>query len=271
MRIAYLSFCFRCDKFLEEMFGCETSLVDIILNSLLADTTSSAPGKGADKQGGKREGHSKPVSRLPRHHCDKSHKGTIIMRHFIPHTHTYTIRTSHLEFRRQGCRSGSSFLLNADPNPHPASHESDGNLRPLFCRSSRAPFLSLLASTVNVHGPPRLCFEPWKDSEFVLFCLPDKLSARLILKKRSNSFGTCLFQCCGFVINWAPGSGSLLFHQIFKKIFIIYVNDITRVPVPFWQHIFSNLSRCFSDPAGCIIKLAFLIRNSGLRIRGSRS
>jgi hypothetical protein len=57
------------------MFGCETSLVDIILNSLLADTSSSGPGQGADKLGDRREGHINPVSRLPRHHCDKSHKG----------------------------------------------------------------------------------------------------------------------------------------------------------------------------------------------------
>jgi hypothetical protein len=65
------------------MFGCETSLVDIILNSLLADMTSSAAGKGADKLGGRREGHISPASRVPRHHCDKSHKGN-----YAPFSHT---------------------------------------------------------------------------------------------------------------------------------------------------------------------------------------
>jgi hypothetical protein len=68
------------------MFGCETSLVDIILNSLLADTRSSAAGQRADKLGGRREGHIKPVSRVPRHHCDKSHKGNYAT---FYHTHTY--------------------------------------------------------------------------------------------------------------------------------------------------------------------------------------
>jgi hypothetical protein len=89
------------------MFGCETSLVDIILNSLLADMTSSAPGQGADKLGGRREGHSKPVSRLPRQHCDKSHKGDYAA---FYHTHTYIHQPQTPSgLQKAGCGSGSSF------------------------------------------------------------------------------------------------------------------------------------------------------------------
>ncbi len=56
--------------------------------------------------------------------------------------------------KNQGCGSSS---LNADPDPAP--FQSDGNLRPLVYRSSRAPLASL-ASFVSVHGHPRLFFEP---------------------------------------------------------------------------------------------------------------
>jgi hypothetical protein len=103
------------------MFGCETSLVDIILNSLLADMTSSAPGKGADKLGGRREGHIRPVSRLPRHHCDKSHKGNNAA---FYHTHTYI----------------HPILWNVDPDPD--SQSRSGPRRAKITHKHRKKFFS---------------------------------------------------------------------------------------------------------------------------------
>jgi hypothetical protein len=107
-----MSFYFRCDKFLEEMFGCETSLVDIILNSLLADT-SSVPRKGAERLGGSEEGHINSVNRVPRHHCDKSQKGTGIHAAFITNTHT---RSAHSILFAEG-RVADLHHFNAFPNP----------------------------------------------------------------------------------------------------------------------------------------------------------
>jgi hypothetical protein len=45
-----------------------------------------------------------------------------------------------------------AFHFNADPDPDNAPHQSDGNLRPLDYRPSRAPVLSLQASIVSVLG-----------------------------------------------------------------------------------------------------------------------
>ncbi len=43
------------------------------------------------------------------------------------------------------------FHFNADPDPDPAPHQSDGNLRPLvYCPTET--ILSLKASIVSIHG-----------------------------------------------------------------------------------------------------------------------
>jgi hypothetical protein len=54
-----------------------------------------------------------------------------------------------------------AFHFDADPDTHldPATHQNNANLRPLVYRPS---ILSLHASIVSVHGPPRLNFQPLK-------------------------------------------------------------------------------------------------------------
>ncbi len=60
----------------------------------------------------------------------------------------------------------SAFNFNADPVliTDPASRQSDGNLRPLDFRPSKAPFWA--CSIASVHSPPRLCVEPLKLLKF---------------------------------------------------------------------------------------------------------
>ncbi len=61
-------------------------------------------------------------------------------------------------------------ITRADPDPafhffedpDPVLLQSDGNLRPLVYRPSRAPYLTLQAPLVSAHGPPLLYFEPLK-------------------------------------------------------------------------------------------------------------
>ena len=64
---------FRCVQFLEEMFGCETSLDDIILSALLADMTTTC--RVDNKRTGGEESRSNCASRVPRLHCDKAYQG----------------------------------------------------------------------------------------------------------------------------------------------------------------------------------------------------
>jgi hypothetical protein len=73
-----------------------------------------------------------------------------------------------------GVADSHHFNADPDPNPNPTfhfnanpdldldPHQSDANLRALVFRPFTASFLSLNASIVSVHGPPRLHFETLK-------------------------------------------------------------------------------------------------------------
>jgi hypothetical protein len=63
------------------------------------------------------------------------------------------------------------FLTVTDPDL--ALLQSDGNLRPLVYRPSRAPYFTLQASIISTHGPQWLYFEPLKLMYFDFNADPD--------------------------------------------------------------------------------------------------
>ncbi len=69
------------------------------------------------------------------------------------------------------CGSGSGSIFDADPDP--ASHQGDANLRPLALNPPGLHFLSLQASILSVHGPPRIHSDPRKLLNFDFNADPD--------------------------------------------------------------------------------------------------
>ncbi len=78
-----------------------------------------------------------------------------------------------------------AFHFNADPepspnfhfnaNPDPAPYPNEVILRPLDCRLYKDPILSLNASIMSAHGPPRHYFEPLKLLNFTYMRTPIQL------------------------------------------------------------------------------------------------